>query len=111
MSYLSQLQAAATQAQLVIAQMTGMSGDTNATIDGNALIVVTDASQRGEELMIGGRIVTLALTASATRTQSVFDSFTPAAGMAFVHDGATYKILTSEKDGLHWRFNLGHPSQ
>ncbi len=70
-----------------------------------------DFSRQGEDVAIGGVISTLAMTATATRDQAIFDTVTPAEGMALVHDGTTYKILSKDKDGLHWRFNLGHQSQ
>lgn len=106
------LQTAARAAQRFIAtELQGTSATTNATLAGTALLVVVDASRRGEEVMLGGRITTLALVASATRDQAIFDTITPAEGQAFVYDGATYKVLSYERDALHYRLIVGHPSQ
>ena len=106
------LQTAAARAQRFIArELQGSTGGTNATLAGTALLVVVDASRRGEEVMLGGRIQTLALTASATRDQAIWSTVTPDEGQAFVYDGATYKVLSFERDALHYRLLLGHPSQ
>jgi hypothetical protein len=111
MSLYSQTQADATEAQQILAEISGMESTSNATLAGTDLIVVVDASGQGEELMIGGKLVTLAMTASATCDQAIFDSVTPTIGQAFTHGGKTYKLLSTAKDGIFWRFILGHASQ
>lgn len=92
----AEIESAAAEAQ-------GLLGGTS-TLAGHTILCVTNSSATGEQLMLGGRIETLAMTVVATRDQPVFDKVTPSIGMIFVDSGQKYKIVTVNSDDINWQF-------
>lgn len=98
-----EIQLAATEAQ-------GLLGGSS-TLAGFPLLCVTNSSATGEQVMLGGRIETLAMVVVATRDQAVFTKMTPAIGQIFVDSGQKYKVLTVNSDDINWQFTVGQLSQ
>ena len=104
---LTNTQDAATEAQ----ELLGASDTGAVTLAGVAISSVVNSAQTDETLMMGGRIVKLALSIVATRDQDAFTNLTPAIGQLVVYQNTTYKVLTVNSDDINWFINVGQPSQ
>lgn len=106
MSHFDEMQAAATAAQVILADLQGDTG--RCSVAGVSKLCTASSELQGQTLQVGGRLVTLEKTLVITADQFTAD---PVIGCKVAHGGTTYKMVKFGKDGLHYLLYLETPNQ